>query len=107
MAEPVTRLAGGLPSLLRAPASARVPSTLLALISALYLLVQRWSITPAPGRCTQASSPSSRSRSDGPELDELSRPSAARGSQRISSADRGGLRTSLTTSWPSERRLAT
>src|ERR1700722_6041573 len=108
MAEPVSRVAGGELSLLSAPASARVPSTLLARISALYLLVQRWSITPAPARCTQASSPSSRSRAAGSdELDEVSLASAACGSQRISAAHRGGPRTSLTTPWPSARRVAT
>jgi hypothetical protein len=59
MAEAATRVAGGGLSLASAPASARVPSTRLALISALYLAVQRRSAIPAPARCTQAPSPSS------------------------------------------------
>ena len=50
MAEAATRVAGGGLSLASAPASARVPSTRLALISALYLAVQRWSAIPAPGQ---------------------------------------------------------
>ena len=102
MAEAAIRVAGGGLSLASAPASARVPSTRLALISALYLAVQRRSATPAPARCTQAPSPSSP-----PAAYGTSPASAARGSQRASSAARGGRRTSLITSWPSERRLAT
>ena len=105
MAEAVTRVAGGGSSLASAPASARVPSTRLALISALYLAVQRWSATPAPARCTQAPSPSRADEARPPEA--VSPASAARGSQRTSSAARGARRTSLTTSWPSACRLAT
>ncbi len=101
MAEAATSVAGGEPSLARAPASARVPSTRLARISALYRLVQRRLATPAPARCTQASMPSSAPAA------EASPASAARGSQRISSPDLGGRLTSLMTWWPSERRLAT
>src|SRR5689334_24961838 len=62
MADATIRVAGGWPSLVSAPASARVPSIRLALISALYLAVQRWSATPAPARWTQAPSPSSADR---------------------------------------------
>jgi hypothetical protein len=101
MAEPDTRVSGGELSLVSAPASARVASTRLVLISALYLAVQRWSATPAPARCTQAPSPSSSA-----GLDGLKPASAARGSHRTSSADRAGRRTSLMTSWPLARRLA-
>jgi hypothetical protein len=101
MAEAESSVAGGEPSLASAPASARVPSTRLALISALYLAVQRRLATPAPARCTQAPRPSSASGFG------LSPASADSGSQRTSSADRGGRRTSLITWWPSETRLAT
>ena len=105
MAEAATKVAGGGLSLASAPASARVPRTRLALTSALYLAVQRWSATPAPARCTQAPSPS---RADEPGApDAISPASAARGSQRASSGAREARRTSLITSCPSARRLAT
>lgn len=101
MAEAASSVAGGRSSRARAPASARVPSTRLARISALYLLVQRWLATPAPARCTQAS------RLSTAPWSAPSPASAARGSQRTSSSDLGPRRTSLMTWWPSERRLAT
>ena len=91
MADAATSVAGGEPSRASAPASARVPSTRLARISALYRLVQRRLATPAPARCTQAPMPSSApGAKTGPA-------SAARGSQRTSSSDLGGRRTSLMT----------
>jgi hypothetical protein len=101
MAEAQSSVAGGEPSLANAPASARVPSTRLALISVLYRAVQRRLATPAPARWTQAPRPC-RVSDFGP-----SPASADSGSQRTSSADRGGRRTSLTTWWPPERRSAT
>src|SRR5579875_2087818 len=99
IADAVTSVAGGMARLASAPASARVPSTLLALTSALYPAVQRRSATPAPARCTHAPIPVSSSGSTAA--------SAAPGSHRTSSADRAGRRTSLMTRWPSARKPAT
>ena len=88
MAEPDTNTDGGVLKLTIALARVSVDLTLLFRISFLYFLVQRWSPTPAPARCTMAVEFSRTSKSTTPLL----------GSHCDSFFSLGARRTSFTTS---------